>query len=116
MYPRLVIHHNTPSEYETPAHIDVRFVVLINDVESQELPCHSEDLIAFCSKLYHNNFVINFFGEGTASMLEYDWAHDTLIVHRYGSNTTRYISVSMENIQDIADLASPKGQKRCVLV
>ncbi len=115
MYPRLVIHHNTPSEYESPQNIHVRFVVLLNDAESQELPCDSEDLIAFCSKLYYNNFVINCFGEGSASMLEYDWACDVLIVHRYTSHPTRYISVTMDNISDITALADPKQRKRCIL-
>ncbi len=115
MYPCLVIHHNMSSDHEPESDIDVRFVVLINDVESQELPCHPHDLIDFCTKVYCNNFVINCYGEGTASMLEYDWECDTLIVHRYDSNTTRYISVSMENIQDIAALASPNQRKRCVL-
>jgi len=83
-------------------------VLLTSEVESRRLECIHEDLLEFFFKLYSTNFSMNHYGDGTASILEYQWFKNQLIVHPSRSFDGVTVDLSMDNIGAIKEICKPK--------
>lgn len=93
-YPKLIIR-------ATPI---IQFVVWKDERTYKQLIVSPEDLVDFCCKIYSSGFCKNCYGDSTASLLEYQWVTNTLVVH---TSTPQHIKLTMGNVDDINRIACP---------
>jgi len=121
LQPKLIIHYDKQSQrgpttigFENRHSIcNVQFII-VNDGLDKQVDCLSEDLIELCRKMYATNFSMDCYGEGTASIVNYNWLRNVLTIYERNCSPLS-IMLSMDNIDTIKTIASPNKRDGCIL-